>query len=78
MPIRRPDGFRDAAVPAPAVWDTALGEWLLPYAAVVAAPDPDAMLLGFLEATHAAAASLGGWDPALDCRIGVPRVPRPV
>ena len=73
-----PDGFKDAAVPAPAAWDTALGEWLLPYAAVQASADPDALLLGFLEATHAAAARLGGWDPALDCRLGVPRVPRAV
>lgn len=73
-----PDGFRDAAVPAPAYWDVNLGEWLLDYAAVQAAPDPDAMLLGFLEATYRAAATLGRWDPALDCGIGVPGVPRPV
>lgn len=73
-----PPGFSDAAVPAPAAWDAGLGEWLLPYAEVQAAADPDAMLLGFLEAAHAAVARIGGWDPALDCGLGVPRVPRPV
>jgi hypothetical protein len=28
------------------------------------APDPDALLLDFLEATYAAAATLGGWERA--------------
>jgi len=73
-----PDGFKGAAVPAPAFWDVKLGEWLLDYAAVQAAPDPDAMLLGFLESTYRGAATLGGWDPALDCGLGAPGVPRPV
>ncbi len=73
-----PDGFRDAAVAAPGYWDDKLGEWLLDYAAVQAAPDPDAVLLAFLDQTYRAAATLGGWDPALDCGLGQPGVPRPV
>ena len=73
-----PEGFKDAAVAAPAVWDAALGEWLLPYAAVQTAADPDAVLLTFLQSTYRAAADLAGWDPSLDCGLGVPRIPRAV
>ena len=46
-----PEGFADAPVPEPAYFDTALGEFLLPYEAVRAAADPDALVLEFLEAT---------------------------
>jgi len=42
------------------------------------ARDPEAALLAFLASTHRAAATLGGWDPALECAIGEPRVPRDV
>lgn len=73
-----PEGFRDAAVTAPGYWDDQLGEWLLDYASVQAAADPDAVLLGFLDQTYRAAAQLGGWDPALDCDTGRPGVPRRV
>jgi len=74
-----PAGYASAAVePAGARWSAALGEWLLPYADVQGASDPDAALLAFLGSTHRAAATLGGWDPALDCAIGAPRVPRRV
>jgi hypothetical protein len=59
-----------------AVWAAGLGEWLLPYAAVQSAPDPDAMLLQFLETTYRAATDLGGWDRSLDCAMGVPGQPR--
>jgi hypothetical protein len=64
-----PDGFGAATVePADAFWHDELGEFVLPYTAVVAAADPDAVLLAFLESTHAAAASLAGWDRAqLEC-----------
>ena len=60
-----PEGFADAPVPEPAYFDTALGEFLLPYEAVRAAGDPDALVLEFLEATYAAAADLGRWDRSL-------------
>ncbi len=74
-----PPGFSGAKVePEAAVWAAEFGEWLLPYAVVQAAPDPDAMLLRFLETTYRAAADLGGWDRALECTTGVPGRPRPV
>ena len=58
-----PVGFKDAAVrPDAARFDKSLGEFVLPYAAVRAARDPEADLLAFLETTYAAAADLGGWD----------------
>jgi Family of unknown function (DUF5996) len=60
-----PEGFRDWPVgPGTAFYDATLGEFLLPYASVRAAADPDAMLLNFLESTYEAAAELGRWDRA--------------
>lgn len=74
-----PQGFAQAAVPAPARFDEAMGEFLLDYDALRAAPDPAALLAGFLEATYAAAADLGRWDrTALECAPGIPRRPRQV
>lgn len=73
-----PAGFEAAAVsPAAAHWDAALGEFVLPYAAVRAADDPDAALCAFLESTYQAAADLAAWDrEALECPRGTPRHPR--
>ena len=60
-----PDGFADWEVqPSAAFFDEGLGEFLLPYAAVRTAEDPDAMLLNFLRSTYDAAAELGRWDRA--------------
>lgn len=60
-----PDGFADWKVqPSAAFFDEGLGEFLLPYAAVRTAEDPDAMLLSFLRSTYDAAAELGRWDRA--------------
>ena len=74
-----PAGFRDRPVPAGARFEAALGEFILPYEAVRAARDPDALLLDFLSATYTAAADAGGWDrAALECAIGVPGKVRPV
>ena len=75
-----PEGFRTAAVrPAAATFNTALGEFLLPYDAVRTASDPDAALLAFLQSTYEAAADAGRWDrAALECEPGRPGVPRPV
>ena len=65
--------------PDAAFWHRDLGEFVLPYATVWSAPDPDATLLEFLESTYEAAANLGGWNRlALECAPGVPLVPRPV
>ena len=58
-----PEGF-DAwpVTPEPAYYDENLGEFILPYASVRTADDPDSVLLSFLESTYEAAADLGGWD----------------
>ena len=75
-----PDGFAAAQVePAGAYFHERLGEFVLPYAAVRGAPDPEAALLSFLTTTYTAAADLAGWDrAALDTDLGRPRIPRPL
>jgi hypothetical protein len=58
-----PPGFKDAFVkPAAARYEPSLGEFVLPYQAVRAAPDPDAAVLSFLESTYEAAADRANWD----------------
>ncbi|HSS10274.1 MAG TPA: DUF5996 family protein, partial [Acidimicrobiales bacterium] len=58
-----PDGYAAWPVtPDAAYYDGDLGEFLLPYAAVRTAEEPDATLLSFFESTYTAAADLGGWD----------------
>lgn len=60
-----PPGFR---APRPgledASYDEALGEWLLPYALVREAPDPDAVLARFLRSSAEHASELGSWPRA--------------
>jgi hypothetical protein len=75
-----PDGFATAvAGPTAASYDENLGEFLLPYDAVRAAPEPEEALLEFLESTYAAAADAGAWDRnALECPRGRPGVARPL
>ncbi len=58
-----PDGFRDHPVrPDAAHYHDDLGEFVLPYAAVRTAADPDRALLDFLQTTYEAAADRAGWD----------------
>ena len=45
-------------------YDKGLGQFILPYDVVRQAPDPDALLLGFLQETYEAAAVRGNWDRA--------------
>ena len=75
-----PPGFSDAPVePEEASFDRRLGEFVLPYAAVRQADDPQATLLRFLQSTYDAAATMGGWDrDGLECDYGVPGRPRAV
>ncbi|GGC11771.1 hypothetical protein GCM10011494_33230 [Novosphingobium endophyticum] len=74
-----PPGFHTAKVPEEAAFDETLGEFVLPYAAVCGATNPDALLLDFLSTTYAAAADNGGWDrAALECPLGSPGRPRSV
>jgi hypothetical protein len=65
-----PDGYAEtpAGVEA-AYYDRALGEFILPYAAVCASHDPDSLFLRFLQSTYEAAAAKGNWDRgALDSK----------
>jgi len=58
-----PPGFAGAAAePREACFDTALGEFLLPYDAVQTSADPDGALLSFLQSTYEAAANLAHWN----------------
>ena len=67
----QPEGFAQAKMPAGAVYETTLGEFILPYDTVRASSDPDALVMDFLQASYAAAASLGRWDrAALECELG--------
>jgi hypothetical protein len=60
-----PDGFPTWPLADPdARYDDALGEFVLPYAAVRSAADPDDRLLAFLQQTYDAAATLAAWDRA--------------
>jgi Family of unknown function (DUF5996) len=57
-----PPGFAGHPVaPAAAHFDERLGEFVLPYAAVRTAADPDAYLMEFLESTFHAARDLASW-----------------
>jgi Family of unknown function (DUF5996) len=68
----QPDGFEEWPVgPKATFYDKSLGEFLLPYAAVRVATDPDAMPLEFFQSTYEAAAELAGWDrPELEAGPG--------
>jgi hypothetical protein len=58
-----PDGFADHPVaPAAASYSTEHRQFLLPYEAVRVSPDPDRLLLDFLQSTYEAAAEHGHWD----------------
>ena len=58
-----PDGYRDSKV-AHGRFDTTFGEFVLPYADVRAADDPERMLGEFLQSAYEAGASLAQWDRA--------------
>jgi hypothetical protein len=57
-----PEGLAGSAVePAPAFWSVDLGEFVLPYAAVREAADPDEAVHAFLRSTYEAGAALLDW-----------------
>ena len=61
-----PPGCAEAPVrPTAARYDQSLREWILPYADVARADDPDAMVHEFLEATYDIASTLGSWSEDL-------------
>jgi hypothetical protein len=60
-----PAGLKEARVlPAEAVYNRDLSEFILPYEAVRSQPDPEATLTRFLQSTYDAAAGLASWDRA--------------
>jgi hypothetical protein len=60
-----PPGYAERVVePAVARYDLKAREFLLPYAALRAAAEPDEMLLRFFQTTYEAAADSGQWDRA--------------
>ena len=61
--VPEPAGFKEARVePEGAFYHREMGEFILPYEAVRAAPSPDAALARFLDTTYEQGATLGGWD----------------
>jgi Family of unknown function (DUF5996) len=63
--VPEPTGFRESVVrPSQAFYSNELGEFLLMYDDVRTAPDPQAVLLDFLQSTYEAGANLGNWDRA--------------
>jgi hypothetical protein len=68
-----PTGFRERSVTPGAIYNTTLGEYILPYATVRAAANPDTLLIDFLSTTYSAAADAGKWARAsLECPLGIP------
>jgi hypothetical protein len=62
-----PDGYATYRIDVEgARYDTTLREYLLPYATVRAASDPDALLFAFLTRTFEAAMIQGRWDRKLE------------
>jgi hypothetical protein len=60
-----PPGCREAVIqPEAAAYHLDLSEFILPYAAVRTSPDPDRLILDFLQSTYAVGATLAGWDRA--------------
>ena len=61
-----PPGFANARLsPAAARWDQALGEYILDWDDVRAAPDPRAAALEFAHSAFRHACLVCGWDPSL-------------
>ncbi len=60
-----PEGLKDSKIEPPvAYYHREMGEFILPYEAVRASPDPEAAIRAFVESTYNAAADLGKWDRA--------------
>jgi len=69
-----PEGFPGASVrPAAARWDGVVGEYLLDWDDVRAAPDPHGLALEFAHSVFRHACTVCGWDPGLAASAeGVP------
>jgi len=62
-------GFEDASL-APGRWDATLGEYLLDWDDVIAAPDPQATARSFLLGAVRHACAVCAWDPELAATVG--------
>jgi hypothetical protein len=63
--VPEPPGFKEAEVtPASAWYADSPGEFILRYDDVRLSPNPDSVLLSFLQSTYDAAADRAGWDRA--------------
>ena len=72
-----PENFPGATVSPPAArWDGAVGEYLLDWDDVRAAPDPHEVALEFARSVFRHACAVCGWDPGL--AASAEGVPRPV
>lgn len=61
----KPDGYETLdGLPEGAYWESALGEWVLPYAQAIATAHPATTVLTFAERTYRHGAELAGWDTA--------------
>lgn len=61
-----PEGIESVSIrPDEASWNSTVGEFLLPYDAARAQPDPRRAILDFLESTYSGAAGLLKWDDEL-------------
>lgn len=69
-----PEDFRSSIVrPIAARFDESLGEFVLPYADIRSASDPEGELMTFLQSTYDAAANLGDWARAeLEREVAAP------
>jgi hypothetical protein len=68
-----PDFGRATLSPPQARWDETLGEYVLDWADVIAAPDPHATALEFGRSAVVHACAVCGWDPALSASaLGTP------
>ena len=72
-----PSGLSEASIPGPGTFNQTMGEFILNYSDVLRSPDPEAIIMSFLENTYSAAADAAGWDRShLDRRIPFTRRPR--
>jgi hypothetical protein len=59
-----PQGYAARSAEAGGHYDSTLREFVLPYATLLIAANPDAMLLQFFQSAYEAAADTGRWDRA--------------
>jgi hypothetical protein len=65
-----PDGYEQAELAPPAArWEPALGEFILDWDDVVAAPDPHRAALRFMRSAVQHSCAVCGWDPALAASV---------